>query len=157
MRWLPLVMLLAVLTGCVSPKGTPLQEDLGADVTPVAKLEVEGGVALLGTRPSGEWVIGASRGEKPETVVVPEPGEPGRPLYHVVAKTAVVVGKAPVGAAQYELVNENREVLKGKVQKGVYLIAWPVGAESPAFILRILDSKGNEIYRWPPPGGLPAA
>lgn len=153
MRRFSLLLVLLLLTACSSPN----QVDLGPDVTRLVSREFEGGVAQLGSNPSGEWVLGVNRGGKPETQNLPAPTESGRPIYKILANTAVVVGKAPPEAVQFELVNEARQVLKGKVEQGVYLIAWPTGKESPAFILRILDAKGNEIYRWPPPGGLPAA
>ncbi|MFZ5823478.1 MAG: hypothetical protein ACOY94_03940 [Bacillota bacterium] len=129
---------------------------MGPDARLIAQKRVESAVVMLGLLPSGEWTTAVSRGtDRVASQTAMRPAD--RPMPFIGEGVCVVVGKAPPGAERYELLTENREILKGRVEDGVYLIAWPTQAERPAFILRILDAKGNEIYRWPPPGALPAA
>lgn len=148
-----MLMALVLAAGCRSPKP---EQVLGPDAKLMAETRVNGAVVLLGRLPSGEWTTAVVRGRDS---VVSQTMEPvtDRPMPFIGEGVCVVAGKAPQGAERYELMTETREVLKGKVENGLYLVAWPTRAESPAFILRILDAKGNELYRWPPPGVLPAA
>lgn len=155
LRMLVMILsLLLLLSGCAgSPK---VNEVLGDGASLVTQTEYGGGVAMLGILPSGDWSVGiAPEGGMAEKRVVTLAVD--RPFQEVMAGIAIVAGKAPEGAVRYELLNEDRQVIKGKVEKGVFLVAWPTNRERPAFILRVLDADGNELYRWPPPGSLPAA
>lgn len=150
-----LVTLLALLlaVGCSSPKPAQL---MGPEAKLLAQRRVQGAVVMLGLLPSGEWMTAVVRGKEQVASQTVTP-RTDRPMPFIGEGVCVVAGKAPPGAERYELMTETREIIKGKVEDGVYLIAWPTRAESPAFILRILDAEGNELYRWPPPGALPAA
>ncbi|MFZ5814149.1 MAG: hypothetical protein ACOY93_02430 [Bacillota bacterium] len=145
-------MLLILITACGSPRPSDL---LGADAELLAQTKVDGATAMVGALPSGEWVTAIARGEAVGSQRMKPNGNHPMPFH--TAGITVVAGRAPEGAVRYELLNESRVVLKGDVRDGVYLIAWPSAVERFAFILRLLDAKGNELYRWPPPGALPAA
>lgn len=154
MRWYLLMFLLVLaVSGCGSPKVT---EILGDGATLLVQTKYEGGLAMLGRLPSGEWSVAVvpAKGTVVKETVSPVPN---RPFPVLMAGAAVVTGQAPDGAVQVELMTENRQVIKGKVENGAYLIVWPTAERNPVFLLRILDAKGEELFRWPPPGGLPAA
>lgn len=150
--WL-VALLFVMVTGCASPSPA---EVLGPEARLLAQTKADGAVVMLGALPSGEWTLAVSRGDG----AVSQSSKPPmtQPVTFSGKGLNLVAGRAPEGAERWELLNEARQVLKGRVENGVYLIAWPTSAEAkPAFILRILDAKGDELYRWPPPGGLPAA
>lgn len=111
---------------------------------------------MLGILPSGEWVVAVipNEGEIARRVVTVRQD---RPTPVVMAGITVVAGTAPLGADRYELLTDTRMVLKGKVENGAYLVVWATESQEPAFVLRILDEKGNELLLWPPSGGLPVA
>lgn len=149
MRWL---LLLLVLVGCSSPKPS---EVLDPRATLLVQTKVAKAVVMVGTMPEGEWVIGVHHGDSGPNAVLFDPTE--TPETFLDEGVAVVAAKAPAGAATCELLTDQRKVIKGKVANGACLVAWAEESENPGFILVILDAKQNELYRWPPPGGLPAA
>lgn len=149
------VCLLSILVGCAA--GAPSTADLlGSDVSEVTRAELKDGFAVLGRKDSGEFVVGVMR--KGSTGrVVPLELEAGRPAVELVDGVALVGGLLPVSEAQrVEVLTENRLLLKAPVRNGAYLVAWPADSW-PRLLLRALDAKGEEVFRWPPAGGLPAA
>lgn len=151
MRW-PFLLLVLALAGCSSPSQS---EALGPEARLLVQTRVENAVVMLGALPTGEWVTAVSHGKDDWTRQTMPPQD--QPMPVLSGNVAVVAAKAPAGASSCEALTDERKVVKGKVANGACLIAWLTESGEPAFILRILDAKGNEIYRWPPPGGLPAA
>lgn len=152
-RPLLLLLLLFLMAGCGSPKPS---EALGAEAKLLTQAKVDGATVMLGALSSGEWVLATTNGKDDPNRAVLDLQE-GKPLYRLASGIAMVAGRAPEGADRYELLTDERNLLKGKVVDGVYLIAWTTNSAKPAFLLRILNAKGEELYRWPPPGAVPAA
>lgn len=155
-RWaaLLLVLLMLTLAGCAPT--TRSQAPLGPEATVLTRTAVSGGEALLGSLPSGEWVLGAALKGKPAATQTVQLDQ-RRPTALVLNGIALVAGLAPDPAAQrVELLNERQELLKAQVVKGAYLVAWPTAEPVPKYIIRVLDAKGKELFRWPV-GTIPAA
>jgi hypothetical protein len=151
MRW-PCLLLILALAGCSSPRQS---EVLGPEARLLVQTKVGNAVVMLGALPTGEWVTAVHHGKDDLGSQTMPPQD--QPMPFLSGNVAVVAAKAPDGASSCELVTDERKVVKGKVANGACLIAWFTESGKPAFILRMLDSKGDEIYRYPPPGGLPAA
>ncbi len=149
---IPALFLLLLLDGCGSPKPADF---LGAEARLLAQTKVGDAVVMLGSLPSGEWVtaVAGKDGTPTTQTITPQP----QPMPFLAQGVAVLTGQAPPGAVRYELLTREGAVLKGKIENDVYLIAWPAASDNPGYILRILNDTDEEIYRWPPPGGLPAA
>jgi len=145
------VLLLILLSGCGSPKSADI---LGEEAKLLAQTKVGDAVVMLGALPSGEWITGIAGDEGTSTQkAVPQL----EPTPYLAQGVAVLSGQAPPNAVRYELLTREGLILKGKIEGDVYLIAWPATSDNPGYILRILNESDDEIFRWPPPGGLPAA
>lgn len=70
----------------------------------------------------------------------------------------IVAGETPaVPGPRYEVLTAEGKVLKGKLGVNWFIVVWPAPVPTPQYQFRILDAKGTERYRWPPPGRSPIA
>lgn len=148
------VLLMSLLIGGCGAR-QPTAVELAGEGTLLAQAEVQGGLAVLAKEPAGRVVITVWKEGTVKGTFWGEGGLKG-PLIGMTEGVAVVGGTFPdTRAAQVELFTPETKVLKGKMQNGAYLFAWQAKAAPDKLVIRILDEKGIELYRWPP--ALPAA
>lgn len=129
------------------PEGSTLLTDARAEGAQIRLVQTREGriVALVRTK-SGEM----------GTLQQEESGL--HPVRGWIGGLQVVAGRTPeVPGPRYEVMTAEGKVLKGRLGAKWFIVAWSAPQPTPRYLFRILDEKGIERYRWPPPGRSPIA